>query len=455
MDFAALPPEINSGRMYSGPGSGPMLAAAAAWDGLADELHSAAVSYGSEIANLIDGPWLGPASASMAAAATAQVEWLTATAAQAEQTATQATAAAGAYESAFAMTVPPPVIAANRSLLMSLVATNILGQNTPAIAITEAQYAQMWAQDAAAMYGYAGASASSTTLTPFTAPVSPTNPGGLASQAAAVAHATGTSAATDTHTMLSQLTSTVPAALQGLASPVQSTSAATASTSGLAGILQSLGLTSPLSFLTPANTGLTVTSLGGAYAAQGSAAHADAMIVGTQDQISGTELRIMNRFDQLGGLTTVAPTGPAGLGVDAGQGVVSAGLGRAGLVGRLSVPYGWASSAPAMRAVAFALPATSLSAAADGLVNSPGSPFSELALASTAMAGRTIGGTVGPGRLEHVAASARAGAPLPQMSPGGPLTGIADELGKLAQLRDTGILTDEEFGRQKRRLLDE
>ncbi|TWS86914.1 PPE domain-containing protein, partial [Mycobacterium tuberculosis] len=24
MDFGALPPEINSGRMYCGPGSGPM-----------------------------------------------------------------------------------------------------------------------------------------------------------------------------------------------------------------------------------------------------------------------------------------------------------------------------------------------------------------------------------------------------------------------------------------------
>ena len=171
MDFAALPPEINSERMYSGPGSGPMLAAATAWDGLADELHSAAAAYKAEIAGLTDGPWLGPASAAMAAAAATHTEWLTAAAAQAEQTATQAKAAAGAYEAAFAMTVPPPVIAANRSLLMSLVATNILGQNTPAIAITEAQYAQMWAQDAAAMYGYASSSASSTTLTPFTPPL--------------------------------------------------------------------------------------------------------------------------------------------------------------------------------------------------------------------------------------------------------------------------------------------
>lgn len=39
LDFGALPPEINSGRMYAGPGSGPLLAAAAAWDALAAELY--------------------------------------------------------------------------------------------------------------------------------------------------------------------------------------------------------------------------------------------------------------------------------------------------------------------------------------------------------------------------------------------------------------------------------
>ena len=53
------------------------------------------------------------------------------------------------------MTVPPPVIAANRAQLMALIATNFFGQNTPAIAATEAHYSEMWVQDATAMYGYA------------------------------------------------------------------------------------------------------------------------------------------------------------------------------------------------------------------------------------------------------------------------------------------------------------
>jgi PPE-repeat protein len=168
MDYGALPPEINSGRMYAGAGSGPMLAAATAWDGSAAELNSAAASYRSVVSGLTGGPWLGPTSMSMAAAAAPYLAWMSTTAEQANQAANQARSAAAAYEAAFAATVPPAVIAENRALLMSLVATNILGQNTPAIAATEAHYAEMWAQDATAMYGYAGASAAASTFSPFT-----------------------------------------------------------------------------------------------------------------------------------------------------------------------------------------------------------------------------------------------------------------------------------------------
>ena len=443
MDFAMLPPEINSGRMYAGPGSGPMLAAAAAWDGLAAELYSAATSYQSVISGLTAGPWLGPASASMAAAAAAYVAWMSATAAQAEQTAAQAKAAAAAYETAFAATVPPPVIAANRTLLLVLIATNVLGQNTPAIAATQAQYAEMWAQDAAAMYGYAGSSASATTLTPFTPPAPTTNPGGLAGQAAAVAQATGTSAATNTQTVLSQLTAAISTALQELASPVPSTSAATSS--GLTGILQSLGLASPLGYV---DGGVSSAGLGVASGAWESASNADAAMIAADDemtgmdgqvmgamgQITGMEGRIMNRFDQLGAVRTA----------------VSAGVGQATPVGALSVPQAWTTAAPAIRLTAVALPATSLSAAPEVFADSPGNLFSGMALAS--MAGRAIGGST-VSRREHLGATTPLRpAPL-QRLPGSPVTAIAAELRELAELRDSGILTDEEFSEQKQRLL--
>jgi PPE-repeat protein len=212
LDFAQLPPEINSTLMYSGPGSGPLLAAAAAWEVLAAELYAAAASYGALLTSLTDGPWEGPSAASMLTAALPQLEWLQSTAGQAEQAGSQAAAAAGAFEAAFAETVPPPVVAANRALLMELLATNFLGQNTAAIAATETEYGEMWAQDAAAMYGYAGSSSAASTL-PQPQPAAPTtNPAGAAGQSAAVAQAAGNSAGSNTQGL-----SAVPQTLSALA----------------------------------------------------------------------------------------------------------------------------------------------------------------------------------------------------------------------------------------------
>lgn len=236
LDFATLPPEINSARMYSGAGSAPMLAAASAWHGLSAELRASALSYSSVLSTLTGEEWHGPASASMTAAAAPYVAWMSVTAVRAEQAGAQAEAAAAAYEAAFAATVPPPVIEANRAQLMALIATNVLGQNAPAIAATEAQYAEMWSQDAMAMYGYAGASAAATQLTPFTEPVQTTNASGLAAQSAAIAYATGASAGAQ-QTTLSQLIAAIPSVLQGLSSSTAATSAS--GPSGLLGILGS------------------------------------------------------------------------------------------------------------------------------------------------------------------------------------------------------------------------
>jgi PPE-repeat protein len=211
LDFGALPPEVNSGRMYAGPGSGSLMAAAGAWDALAAELGSTASGYTSVLTEL-SGSWLGPAARSMVAAAAPYVAWLGSAAALAEEAGNQARAAAAAFEAAFDLTVPPPVIAANRALLAALVATNFFGQNTPAIAATEAQYAEMWAQDATAMYGYAAASAVATQLTPFAEPAKATDQSGLAAQAAAVSQALATPAGTSSHaTAAAQAPGAIPA----------------------------------------------------------------------------------------------------------------------------------------------------------------------------------------------------------------------------------------------------
>src|ERR1700751_3632425 len=205
LDFGALPPEINSGRIYSGPGSAPLLAAESAWDALASELQTTAASYASTINELTSSSWQGPSSVAAADAAAPYTAWLSSTAAQAEQTASQAQAAAGAYEAAFAASIPPPVIAANRATLALLVATNLLGQNTPAIAANEATYAEFWAQDAVAMYGYAGSSAAASQLASFSTPPATTKDSGQPTQSAATANSAADSTTSGIESFLTEL----------------------------------------------------------------------------------------------------------------------------------------------------------------------------------------------------------------------------------------------------------
>lgn len=194
VDYGLIPPEINSGKMYAGPGAAPLLTAAAAWDGLAAELYSAATGYTSIVTELAELRWSGPSSAAMQSAAMPFASWLSTTAATAESVAMQARAAAVAYENAFALTVPPPAVTANRVRLMTLIATNFFGQNLAAIAATEIEYAEFWAQDAAVMYTYAGSAATASTLTPLQQPPTTTNQEGLVNQQAAAGQAESTAA---------------------------------------------------------------------------------------------------------------------------------------------------------------------------------------------------------------------------------------------------------------------
>jgi PPE-repeat protein len=364
MDFGALTPEINSARMYAGPGSGPMLAAASAWDALAAELDSAGSTYSSVVSSLAEGSWLGPASASMATAAAPYVEWMSATATEAEQTGYQAKAAAAAYEAAFAMTVPPAEVAANRTQLAALVATNLLGQNTAAIAATEALYGEMWAQDAAAMYGYAGSSAAAATVIPFSSPPQTTNEGAAASQAGAVAQATGTSSSAGVQSTLSQVVSTVPNTLQGLASPMSAAGTnpfapgSNTATTGISGLLNLLSGQSGSAFggfinsasangflsgnwVNPASIMPAITSSFGdigflAVAGQSVGGLNPALFTGAAAAPSA-----MSTVGHVGSAT--GALGSPGLGGSA----VSAGMGRATLVGTMSVPHSWAPAAPA------------------------------------------------------------------------------------------------------------
>jgi PPE-repeat protein len=221
VDYGLLPPEINSARVYTGPGAGSLLAAQAAWAGLAADLEAAAAGHRSVISGLTSGPWLGPASASLVAATAPFVAWLQGSAEEAALAASRAGSAAAAYETAFAATVPPPVIAANRAQLAALIATNLFGQNTPAIAATEAQYFEFWAQDAGAMYGYAGSSAAASQLTDFAEPAEVVDPLGVADQAIAVFKAQNEVLQRNAANLVSIVNPRVSEVLRALSTPIQ------------------------------------------------------------------------------------------------------------------------------------------------------------------------------------------------------------------------------------------
>jgi PPE-repeat protein len=322
LDFAFLPPEINSALMYAGAGSGPLMAAAAGWDGLAADLWASATSFDSVVSGLAsNGQWMGPSSEAMTQAAAPYLQWLHTAAAHASMSAAQARVAAMSYESAFAATVPPVAVAANRIQLMTLIATNILGQNTAAIAATEFQYVEMWLQDVLAMFGYhAGAqsvisalpsisSAPSSLAGLFTTPLST-----LASQFAGALSSVGgqifgpgfSSAVTAIQSALTQVGSIVSSA------PVSS----------LMSVAQ-IGMY-PASALTP-------------------------MAALAQGTVPATSLASATNMTAAGASQTVGSTAPT-MRMLSGDGSwgssISASLGRARLVGSISVPAMWQGSTP-------------------------------------------------------------------------------------------------------------
>jgi PPE-repeat protein len=355
-DFASRPPEMNSALIYSGAGAGPLMAASSAFNNLSSELSSNAASYESVISQLTGSEWTGPSSEAMSAAAQPYITWLDTTSAQLRVAATQATASAAAYEAAFAASIPPPVILANRTTLAALVATNILGQNTPAIAANEAMYGEFWAQDAAAMYGYASsASAASATLTPLTPPAQNTNPAGQGQQAAAVSSAAGNNGTS------SALNNSL-GGLQNAASSAANPAAAVPAQDTIGSVLSALnGL-----------FGVPIVS-NGIYNIGVTLAWNSAMMTAT--------LPLLGHF--LAGSpfgVTISDTAPLGAGLGFGTtlagassagvggvgGATLAGMGSASSVGGLTVPAGWSAAAPGVESAAGAqLAGSGWTAAAD------------------------------------------------------------------------------------------
>jgi PPE-repeat protein len=361
--------------------------AASSWNAIAAELQSAALSYQAVVAQLSSDEWTGTASAAMAQAATPYAEWLTITAAQAEQAAVQASAAAAAYETAFSAVVPPPLIATNRTLTQQLIQTNVLGQNTPTIAQLEAQYGEMWAQDAAAMYSYAGQSASASKVEQFTAAPQVANPSAQATQGAATAGVTANATANKS------VTSTLQALAQPAAqAPVKA--AATPAAAAANNPLEELWflLTGQTSF--PTNLGTAVNG----YSPFASLFYNTEGLPYFSVGMGNFGVQIAKSAGWLGGAAPAiakALPGLGGLGGMLGGGAAAAhpvaAIGSAASVGKLSVPVSWSGPATAAPMLGHAVPVSSISAAPEA--GGPGNLLGGMPLAGVGAGGH---GAAGP-----------------------------------------------------------
>src|SRR5277367_2326092 len=406
-DFAAQPPELISAKIYSGPGAESLQAAASAWDGLSSELQSTAANFESVVSRLISGDWTGPSSEAAAAAAAPYVSWLSTTAGQAEQTAGQARAAASAYETALAATVPPAEIAANRTQLLSLLQANLFGQNNAAIAAAEAEYAQFWAQDVAALTGYAGSSQAATTgLGSFTEAPQTTNDSGQTAQAAATAQSAATAAVSPTETILEQIEADATNFLNQVTAVNGDYTKFFTNLLGTipGGSTLSTSWANAYSFISGAGSQATWTNVINSSSSMGISQWKNFFIY--QPWSHGVGLGSLN-----GGLSSPGHAA-AGLGARA----ASAALGSAQAVGKLSVPPSWAGATPAIRLAATALPHSTFAATAAPTMDLPLGALNQATLGSAAggalgsPASRVVSST---GVRAKVTAPARTKGPVP------------------------------------------
>jgi PPE-repeat protein len=384
-DFAARTPEINSALMYSGAGAGPLMAAASSFSNLSSELTSNAASYESTISQLTGSEWTGPSSEAMAASAQPYITWLTTTAVQLQVASTQAIASAAAYEAAFSAMIPPPVILANRTTLATLVATNILGQNTPAIAANEAVYGEFWAQDAAAMYAYAtSASTASGTLTPLTPPAQNTNPAAAGQQASAVS---GAASNTGASTALNQTLGSLQGASSAAANPLSA--AASPAADSVSSVLSALnGL-----FAVPI-VGNTIYNIGVTLAWNSAMMTATLPLLG--HFLAGSPFGV-----------TISDTAPLGAGLGFGSSLAGAsggvggattlaGMGSASSVGGMSVPTGWSAAAPEAAIGETTLAGSGWTAAADETAGMGGGGMNGVMPGMASAGGKSGMGMAGP-----------------------------------------------------------